>query len=625
MKLVRRPARAKAIAASVAATILAIAAVPSPAVAADAQSLTGIHWWGYYDYGVVDTAPAEMLDSQQLVNGLPYGGWNTEVINTHGPAWQNAPFFQPLYADLYANKKITPITRIEYEYGKTVPSPTTIDSQAWANNHVVPLINTLKDSARWWQLGNEPNIIGEGVDWANGQVTPAGYAQVYKDVRDSIQANAHVGAPGAHKLMVAPVSPGEVIPGVRWMSGNDWLGQTIDAIKGTNTPIDGVALHAYDGGGGVQQFMADITQQLAIIDAKGFEHVPVFLTEWNRYSGPGDAAAEATAADFVRAALREIDRWNRTPGNHNIVGTTWFVYDSGDRKNAADAPWAGYSIKYWKTAGNPYGTNGDLQTAFEQAVDQRYAAGFQGGTRPIPSSVKIIDNFEPGGGGGGGGDGLSGEEGHFDKPLTFASTGSRFGFDTSLSDATLDPGANYSKAWGQKIQIHATGDPRGWQVRHVSGDSTPATNTQIPVPTDAASANLGFFLRTAAQGVTAQIVVDSNGANGGANTDAGKVLNIIGDDAWHFYEWDLLDAGDWTSFALASGSDGVIAAPGGYVTIDSIMFYGAPTTGNATMWFDFVGVSNGGSLDVMTGVPEPAALVALAPALALFALRRRRR
>ena len=256
------------------------------------------------------------------------------------------------------------------------------------------------------------------------------------------------------------------MPGVRWMSGNDWLGQTIDAIKATNTPIDGIALHAYDGGGGVQQFMADITQQLEVIDAKGLSNVPVFLTEWNRFSGanPPDATAEANAANFVRGALKAIDRWNRTPGNHNIVGTTWFVYDSGDRNNAATAPWAGYSMKYWKTAGNPYGTSGDLQTAFEQAVDQRYRAGFVGGTKPIPASIQILDNFETGGGG-------AGDEGHFDKSLTFASAGSRFGFDTTLSDATRDAGANYSKAWGQKIQIYATGDARGWQVRHVSGDS----------------------------------------------------------------------------------------------------------------------------------------------------------
>src|SRR5687768_9484496 len=522
MKSVRRRAWAKAICAAVVTTLLTAAA---PARAADANSLAGIHWWGYYDYGVVDAAPAQMLDSTQLVNGQPYGGWDMEVINTHGPAWQNAGFFQPLYADLYANKKITPITRLEYEYGKTVPSPSTINSQTWANNHVVPLINTLKDSSHWWQLGNEPNIIGEGTDWVNGQVTPAGYAQVYKDVRNSIQSNAQVGSPGAHKLMIAPVSPGGVIPGVRWMSGNDWLGQTIDAIKATSTPIDGVAVHAYDGGGGVQQFLSDITQQLEVIDAKGLSDVPVFLTEWNRFSGanPPDAAAEANAANFVRGALKELDRWNRTPGNHNIVGTTWFVYDSGDRNNTATAPWAGYSIKYWKTAGNAYGTSGDLQTAFEQAVDQRYRAGFVGGTRPIPASISIIDNFETGGGG-------AGDEGHFDKSLTFASAGSRFGFDTSLSDATRDAGANYSKTWGQKIQIYATGDPRGWQVRHVSGDSLPATNTQIPIPTAASEAALGFFLRTAAQGVTAQLVVDGNGANGGANSDAGKVLNIIGDD-----------------------------------------------------------------------------------------------
>jgi hypothetical protein len=163
-------------------------------------------------------------------------------------------------------------------------------------------------------------------------------------------------------------------------------------------------------------------------------------------------------------------------------------------------------------------------------------------------------------------------------------------------------------------------------VRHVSGDSLPATNTQIPIPTGGATeAALGFFLRTAAQGVTAQIVVDGNGSNGGVNTDAGRVLSIIGDDEWHFYEWDFLDPVDWTSFSLASGSDGVIPGPGGFVTIDSIMFYGAPSTGNATMWFDFVGVNHAGSLDVMTGVPEPTALVALAPATALFALRRRRR
>jgi hypothetical protein len=579
-----------------------LAIAPSTASAADSQSLAGIHWWGYYDYGVVDSAPATLLDSTQTFNGQPYGGWDLEIVNTNGPTWQNAPFFQPLYSDLYQNKKITPITRVEYQYGMTVPSPSTINTTTWASN-VQGLVNTLKDGGHWWQLGNEPNINGEGNGWTNSQITPSGYADVYKQVHAAL-ATAQVGAPGAHKLLVAPVSPGGVIPGTRWISGSDWLGQTLDAINATGTPVDGVALHSYDGGGGVQQWLADITQQLEIIDSKGLSNVPVFLTEWNRYSGanPPDATAEANAAAFTRGAFAALDRWNRTPGNHNIGGTTWFVYDSGDRNNAADAPWAGYSIKYWKTAGNPVGTSGDLYTAFQDSVDQRYAAGYQGGTRAIPSSVSIIDNFEAGSPNNG--------LGHFDKPLSFASSGSRFGFDISTSTVTRDAGANYSKFWGEKVQIYWNGDSRGWQVRHVSGDSTPATNAQINVPTAAAKASLGFFLRTATSGISTQLIVDDNGSNGGINTDAGRLLNVIGDDQWHFYEWDLLNPSDWTAFALAPGSDGVIPGPGGFVTIDSIMFYGP--TSNATLWFDFVGVNNGGSLNVMTGVPEPTSALAIA-------------
>src|SRR5436853_2877921 len=103
MKSVRTHAMAQAIG------VGAVMFTSTAAFAADANSLVGIHWWGYYDYGVVDSAPAQMLDSQQLVNGQPYGGWDLEIINTHGPVWQNAPFFQPLYSDLYLNKKITPI------------------------------------------------------------------------------------------------------------------------------------------------------------------------------------------------------------------------------------------------------------------------------------------------------------------------------------------------------------------------------------------------------------------------------------------------------------------------------------------------------------------------------------
>ena len=153
--------------------------------------------------------------------------------------------------------------------------------------------------------------------------------------------------------------------------------------------------------------------------------------------------------------------------------------------------WAGYSIKYWKTAGNAYGTSGDLQTAFEQSADQRYAAGYLGGTRAIPFSITQLDNFETGSPNSG--------MGHFDKPLSYAGA-ALYGFAPS-SAVTRDAGANYSKQWGQKIQVNWNGDSRGWVIRHASGTTSPASNVQIPIAASpSGNESIGFFLRTAASG-----------------------------------------------------------------------------------------------------------------------------
>src|SRR4051812_45494051 len=222
-----------------------VALIPASLRAADSDTPVGIHWWGLKDgagsfYDGINQDPANLLDS------VNRGGWDTEIINTHGDPWQQAAFFQPLYNDLYANKHISLITRVEYAYGTTVPSPATINTATWAGN-VTGIVNTLQDSAHLWQLGNEPNITGEGSGWTNNQITPAGYADIYKQVRGSIQSTGQAGAPGAHKLLVAPVSPGGAA-GARWIDGNQWLGQTIDALQSTGTPIDGFALHSYGGG-----------------------------------------------------------------------------------------------------------------------------------------------------------------------------------------------------------------------------------------------------------------------------------------------------------------------------------------------------------------------------------------
>ena len=341
------------------------------AARADSPWLYGLHFWGFPAGQPVDPVPAALLDCPQ------YGGWNLEVILTHGEVFQKAAYFAPFYADLYTNKNVSLITRVDYNWGETVASPTNPDSAAWPNA-VADAVSQLAASAHIWAVGNEPNILGEGSTWPDSKVTPAGYAAIYRNVRNAIRTRSASSPAGPHQVLIAPVSPGPVYAGVRWMSGNDWLGQVIDNIP--SSEIDGFAVHSY--GGSLQDFHNGYVEQLNLIDAKGLANRPVYMTEWNRYAGVGNATQEAEAAQFCRDAFADVHAWNQAPGHHNIIAMCWFVYDGGDGTGG----WDGFSLEYWRTHGNPAGSSGDLFTAFEQAVDQRYPAGLVG-TRPFVPPV----------------------------------------------------------------------------------------------------------------------------------------------------------------------------------------------------------------------------------------------
>ena len=203
-----------------------------------------------------------------------------------------------------------------------------------------------------WVLGNEPNIIGEGNGWANNQITPQGYADLYHEVRSAIKAIRP-----DDEVLVAPASPGGVIGGVRWMDGNTWLSQTIDAIQSIpGGQIDGFGLHAYgnpfaSANAAVAEFHNTYVSQLAIIDSHGEQDAPVYLTEWDRSTSTSGnlASNEAVTADFIRGSFADVNAWNQTPGNHNIVSMSWFV------QNQNYGGWHEYSLDYWKGVGNPVG------------------------------------------------------------------------------------------------------------------------------------------------------------------------------------------------------------------------------------------------------------------------------
>jgi hypothetical protein len=587
-------------------TIAVVAALTGRVFAADSDSLVGIHFWGDRN----DAAPATLLDS------VARGGWDVEIVNTGNPEWNDVDVVNPLYQNFKTTYNVTPVTRLGLYWGKTLPAPGSPEYTNWPTTIANNVVSPLKNTAHIWQMGNEPNLLGEATNWTNQQITPAAYATLYQNVRNAIQSPSLVGTAGAHKLLVAPVSPGGAF-GDRWMAGTTWLDQTLAAIPAAQ--VDGVALHAYGGGTTARDamlgFRNSLLEQIAVIDTRGLASVPLYITEWNRNT-PIGSGQEAVTAQFARDALKFLDRWNRTPGNHNVVSSGWFVYDGGNGTGG----WDSDSIEYYKHQG-PAGA-GDLYTAFYDSARAGYKAGVSG-TRPLPATVSFVDDFEY-------------ATGQFaaatPKPQSAGGSGTTTGTLASSFKVRQSDTDSYTKFNADKIGIVA--DPAvsaGWTVRYVSGGGSPSGKTAIPL-TSGTDGSIGFYLRVytvngletlapAAGNMTAQIVLDTDAGTGDLS-DAGVARTIIADGEWHLYEWSLDATSDWTSFV---GSDGLLGTNGnintGSVTVDSILFKGGNF--NVELLLDSVMRNSAGSLSVMA-VPEPTGAAAALLALAATAVHRRR-
>lgn len=343
-----------------------------PSSHAAGEKLYGVHWWNhvYPNAGVG-----------------PTGGWSVETVLTNSASWWQGWYFQPLYQQLATTHQAQIITRVDYNWGETVPAPTTMNAQIWANRVLSDIVEPLGAHSRRWVIGNEPNLLSEGNGWAASQITPAGYAQIYNTVRQVIKAQRP-----QDEVLFAPVSPGGVVAGVRWKDGNQWLAEAIDATLALpNGGIDGFAIHAYgnpfvNANTAVAEFRTDFSSQLAVIDSRQLKSAPVYMTEWNRAtSTTGDLAAnEQTSANFLRRSLINVDQWNRTLGNHNIVSLAWFVSDS------RGGGWEQYGLEWWKNHGNPVGHQHDLSTALMQSSG--LAAGMAGTRSLADFNVDAVVN-----------------------------------------------------------------------------------------------------------------------------------------------------------------------------------------------------------------------------------------
>lgn len=353
------------------------------AITNDSPWLYGIHWYGDR-WGT---------DVESMSGGK--GIWVLEI--THVDDSQSQPWDKPSYyvghCQQVTSKGHSVIFRVQPYWSRNVPHPSDPYTLEQYANDCKAAAETLKDYCHIWQIGNEVNIKDENLRWGGSsynipwEPTPEQYAQTYIACRDKIHEVTPNTNPAQQIVLMQPVSPGNVISGVRYMDGNEFLWRQIEAVTDKNK-IDGFALHGYaEPGGtnyGVDGFWDSIREQLMIIDQWGLGNRPIYITEWNKHM-PDDPNARI-GAKFLHRALTLINNWNNGSGgewpglpNHKIVAATWFVYPQG-------LGWDEYSLRYWKSI-TPTDYENNPWYSFNYACSLNYQKGASGGGPNVPDNA----------------------------------------------------------------------------------------------------------------------------------------------------------------------------------------------------------------------------------------------
>lgn len=191
---------------------------------------------------------------------------------------------------------------------------------------------------------------------------------------------------------------------------------------------------------------------------------------------------------------------------------------------------------------------------------------------PPGAPGNVLDDFEV-------------DDGHFGWPYNTSPVTQTFG----LSGATTIErvvGEAHRGEGSQLLNLVSDGG-QNWQLRHNSGvDVVAHPDGNAPLP---ATGWVGFWLKTGDPNIKVQIGIDDPAGN--TALERGAPLEVIADNQWHLYQWNLEDDSHWQPFA--GGANGVIDAVLGTVTIDSIWFTGF---GDAQIYLDTVSHNPNGAL-----------------------------
>ncbi len=202
-----------------------------------------------------------------------------------------------------------------------------------------------------------------------------------------------------------------------------------------------------------------------------------------------------------------------------------------------------------------------------------------------PGPGNVLDDFEAG-------------HGHFKWPWNHSPGSQTFGLaeETSVSRVTNEAQGGATSQLLNFV-IENPSDPE-WQQRHSSSDNSQAAHPSGNVPL-APTGYVGFWLKTSDPNAQVRIAIDDPVAGGSTAIEWGYVQDVLADDEWHLYQWNLQDGAHWDPFGNA-GSNGIIDAEGGTITIDSIWFNGS---GNAAIYLDTVSHNPDGPLAAAVTIP----------------------
>ena len=362
------------------------------AAATDSTYLYGIHWYGNTD----SISPGDRTDVEDMTGDR--GIWVLEITHVDAsaaPAWDQPGYHAGHSQKVTQGKGHSMIYRVQPYWSRNVPhssDPYTLSNYAGDCRSAA---DTLKDYCHIWQIGNEVNILGENKHWDGSgyntawEPTPAQYADTYIACRDKIHEITPNTTPADQIVIMQPVSPGNVISGVRFMDGNEFLWRQIDAVSDKNK-IDGFGIHGYaEPGGanyGLDGFWDSIREQLMIIDQLGLGDRPVYITEWNKHMP--DLGNAEIGAKFLHRTYTYMNSWNTGTGgewpglgNHNVVAATWCVYPGG-------RGWDDYALEYWKNNTSSFDEEHDPWKSFNYSCSQDYASGTAGGGPSVPMDTK---------------------------------------------------------------------------------------------------------------------------------------------------------------------------------------------------------------------------------------------